>query len=243
MAILHDLLRSKANSNLSKSGQAQPSGDQGEQRKKPGFSWIVFAELSFFQGLQRPLAGMSFVFSFCRGRLQRCRTRFIHRPDEAIAYSDFRKENSPKSTERSVFPDRSRRPAADRRISGAALPSATAHAQAAHFPATAGGCAKQSIDPGSVARAAGDVAHIVGAIAHAQAGHFPAAIRGCANQSNAPGGVARAAGVVRRGIFLSYLPARSAAGATETAIATKDARARLNMAVFIVMPLRIDSHE
>jgi len=86
--------------------------------------------------------------------------------------------------------------------------SATALAQAAHFPAAIRGCANQPNDPRGVARAADDVRETVGAAAHAQAAHFPAAIRGCANQSNDPRGVARAANLVCRGVVSLIAPGK-----------------------------------
>jgi hypothetical protein len=63
---------SKPNPNLPKSGQAPASlrRAKGNQRKSLGFSWISFAELGLFNGLQRPprpknsLSAPSFPLAF-----------------------------------------------------------------------------------------------------------------------------------------------------------------------------------
>jgi hypothetical protein len=85
---------SKPNQNLPKSSQARTKTSKGNQRKRPGFTWIPLAELSFFKGLQRPL-GPKDLFSdpFLAAGL-RVKPCFIWLLGQGTMISDFRKENS-----------------------------------------------------------------------------------------------------------------------------------------------------
>src|SRR5271163_2528182 len=90
--IVHVLLSSsKPNPNSSKSSQARPRNIKGNQRKRLGFAWILLSELSFFNGLQRPL-GQKFLSLLLSMPLAFVALGALpSRPSQDTTTSDFRK--------------------------------------------------------------------------------------------------------------------------------------------------------
>ena len=82
---------SKPIPNLSKSSQAPAEPSKTDQRKRPGFPWILLSELSLFNGLQRPPGQKILSLLLSRRWLSWPSARFPRRTGQATTTSDFRK--------------------------------------------------------------------------------------------------------------------------------------------------------
>jgi hypothetical protein len=78
----HFIASSKSTPNFAKSGKARPNPGQENQRKRLGFPWILLAEMSLFNGLQRPPSAKSLYPPPLSAVGLRPRARFIRRPGQ-----------------------------------------------------------------------------------------------------------------------------------------------------------------